>query len=279
MSDTTVIEIVAKVTDQTGDGARSATENVSKLEKSLQKTQHEIERTKKMSKLELTATLIDKASHGISGIVSKGREIAGKVWSVTVGIVDKVTAPLRGVIGGVKSMIGGIMNPILQGIGINAGMGIGSLIQGLVTNAGKTETGNIAMAATARSTGNNIDEVNAQKKAVMGLGIAEQEATHIMTKFMQGELDVAQASKLARVAQDAAVNAGTNSSEAAETMVEAINSLQPRLLRQFGLVGNLNDIYNDYADELGIVVKKKDKYGKSGIKVSHTRKRCLMHHR
>ena len=117
--------------------------------------------------------------------------------------------------------------------------------------------------SVAKATGTSMKELLAAREAVMDLGIAEQEATLIMTRFMQGQLDIAQAANIARVAQDAAVIAGVNSSEAAETIVESIAKLTPELLAQFGFTKNLNDIYADYADQLGIVVKTNDKYGKT----------------
>ncbi len=85
----------------------------------------------------------------------------------------------------------------------------------------------------------------------MALGIAEQEATKMMTRFMQANLDTADAAKLARVAQDAGTIAGINSSEATEKITDAISRLHPVLLANFGFTRNLNDIYKDYANVTG----------------------------
>jgi hypothetical protein len=73
---------------------------------------------------------------------------------------------------------------------------------------------------------------------------------------MQAELDVADATKLARVAQDAAVIAGYNSSQAAEQMTEAIAKQRPELLSAFGFTRNLYEIYNDYAKTVGKTAKQ-----------------------
>jgi hypothetical protein len=88
----TVIDIVTQVTDNTEAGAKSATKTVSKLEQTMKKIQQEITRMRGMSKLELAMTLKDKVTSGLAKIGSKIKSVAGKVWSVTVGIVDKVTA-------------------------------------------------------------------------------------------------------------------------------------------------------------------------------------------
>ena len=103
---TTVIEIVARVSDETAAGAASATANVSKLEKAFQRVQNVADGLKRKSNIELTADLNDNASKGITSILGKGREIAGKIWSVTVGMIDKASRGITTVIGMGKQIAG-----------------------------------------------------------------------------------------------------------------------------------------------------------------------------
>ena len=145
----------------------------------------------------------------------------------------------------------------MLGIGaVLGGLSLGSLVKDILQTSAKTETLNVAMAAVANSTGTSLDILKDYKKSVMALGIAEQEATQIMTRFMQSQLRVADAAKVVRVAQDAGTIAGMNSSEAAEQMVEAIAKLQPRLLTAFGFTSSLNDIYGAYAKTVGKTTKQ-----------------------
>ena len=138
------------------------------------------------------------------------------------------------------------------GIGVIQGFrSLGGAITDFVNTAARTEVLDIAMQSVARSSGYAIAALNEQRKAVMELGIAEQEASQILTRFMQAQLDTADAAKLARVAQDAAVIAGYNSSQAAEQMTEAIAKQRPELLSAFGMTRNMNDIYKDYAATVG----------------------------
>ncbi|NLF46142.1 MAG: apolipoprotein A1/A4/E family protein [Syntrophomonadaceae bacterium] len=140
----------------------------------------------------------------------------------------------------------------MLGIGaVLGGLSLGSLVKDILQTSAKTETLNVAMAAVANSTGTSLDALKEYKKSVMGLGIAEQAATQAMTRFMQSQLDLADAAKVVRVAQDAGTIAGMNSSEAAEQMVEAIAKLQPRLLTAFGFTDSLTDIYGAYAKAVG----------------------------
>jgi len=115
---TTVIEILAQVKDATQSGVDSATKNVSKLEQSMAKMQSGIEKTQKMSKIEIAATLTDKVSSGLNTIMDKAKGLAGKVWNVTLKAVDLVTAPIRGI-------MGLLTNPIFAAAGF-AGISLGA---------------------------------------------------------------------------------------------------------------------------------------------------------
>lgn len=158
----------------------------------------------------------------------------------------------------------------MLGIGaVLGGLSLGSLVKDILQTSAKTETLNVAMAAVANSTGTSLDALKEYKKSVMGLGIAEQEATQIMTRFMQSQLRVADAAKVVRVAQDAGTISGMNSSEAAEQMVEAIAKLQPRLLTAFGFTSSLNDIYGAYAKTVGKTTKQLSQVEKKQAMVNY----------
>ncbi|KKK77573.1 hypothetical protein LCGC14_2852220, partial [marine sediment metagenome] len=65
------------------------------------------------------------------------------------------------------------------------------------------------------------------------------------------QLDLADASKIARAAQDLAVVGMRDSSEAATDLLHAITSLQPRLLKKYGIYVTLTQVYKDAAKALG----------------------------
>ncbi len=149
---------------------------------------------------------------------------------------------------GFKSGIGKTLKGVTALFG---GIAVGRTIKDFVQTAARTETLAVAMNSVARASGYATAAVNEHKKAVMDMGIAEQESMQILTRFMQAQLDTADAAKLARVAQDAAVIANMNSSEAAEQMTEAIAKQRPVLLSQFGMTKNLNEIYKEYGATVG----------------------------
>lgn len=115
---TTVIDIVAQVSDETASGSSSAQKNLSKLEKSMQSLQQRITDMKGKSKLEIAASLKDMASKGLAKIAEKGKSLAGKAWTVTMKLKDLVTAPFRGI----AKMLA---NPIVQ-IATIAGVSLGA---------------------------------------------------------------------------------------------------------------------------------------------------------
>ncbi len=104
---------------------------------------------------------------------------------------------------------------------------------------------------TGIQAGHTAKELAAAKTAIMDLGIAEQEALQIGQRFIQAQLDLADATLVARAAQDLAVIAGTNSSETALQLTEAIVKQRPILLKQFGIIADLTEIYGQQAEALG----------------------------
>ena len=137
-------------------------------------------------------------------------------------------------------------------MGMKSGLSsLGGMISDFVKTAADTEVLGVAMNSVAKASGYATSVLKEHRKEVMELGIAEQEASKILTRFMQAQLDTADAAKLARVAQDAAVIANMNSSQAAEQMTEAIAKQRPELLSAFGMTKNMNGIYSDYAQTIG----------------------------
>ena len=82
------------------------------------------------------------------------------------------------------------------GIGLMSGFrSLGGAITDFVNTAARTEVLNVAMLSVARSSGYMTSAVEDSKRAIMDMGIAEQEASQILTRFMQAQLDTADAAK------------------------------------------------------------------------------------
>lgn len=104
---------------------------------------------------------------------------------------------------------------------------------------------------TGQNAGHTQEALEDMKFSLIELGIAEQEALQIGQRFIQAQLDIADATLVARAAQDLAVIAGTDSSTTALQLTDAIVKQRPILLKQFGIIANLNDIYGRMAKTVG----------------------------
>lgn len=82
-------------------------------------------------------------------------------------------------------------------------------------------------------------------------GISAIESRNNIAKMIAVQLDLANATKLARLAQDAAVIANTNSSEAFGNLVDGIASAEVETLRAMGLNTNFENGYKTLAAQLG----------------------------
>ncbi|MFI3254461.1 MAG: phage tail tape measure protein [Eubacteriales bacterium] len=151
---TTVIDIQARVSDETGSGTSSVIRNLTKIEQSAQSMQKTLANAQNMTKLELTASLKDSASAGLSGIMSLGKSLKGSVWSVTSKLIDYATSPIKAILNLVK-------NPIVQTVTL---MGI---------TAGVTDT---------ISTYASYEQTMADTKAVTGASDAEMSAISTVAK-------------------------------------------------------------------------------------------------
>ena len=114
------IEVRSVFYDQTSTGMNTARQNVDKFSRSIDKTQREMDRLSGTT-ASPSVTLRDRASATLSKITNGVRTFTSKTWQATVGIVDKVTAPLRNIKNALFSVKGLVM-------AIGAGMAANKLI-------------------------------------------------------------------------------------------------------------------------------------------------------
>jgi len=164
-------------------------------------------------------------------------------------------ARAKGMLGNFGGAVTGLLGPVgtlAAGAGGFYGMAKGlQAISAATQVAARIEVMNHVLIMTGKNAGYSESELKGYRNTIMGLGIAEKEAIQIEQLFIQSKLKVADATKIARAAQDLAVISGQNSSEAAQTLTQAIVAQRPILLKQFGIIASLDKIYNEMAQTLG----------------------------
>jgi hypothetical protein len=152
--------------------------------------------------------------------------------------------------GAVTSLLGPV-GVLAAGAGGFYGMAKGlGVIADATKVAARIQVLNRVMLMTGKNAAYSEVELMGYKQRIIELGIAEKEALEISLLFIQSRLKLADATKIARAAQDLAVISGQNSSDAARTLTQAIVAQRPILLKQFGIITSLDKIYNGMAQSL-----------------------------
>ena len=114
----------------------------------------------------------------------------------------------------------------------------------------------VAMGAIEKSMGLAGGSINDAALAVRNKGIEMAEAQRIAITFAQSQLDLAQASDVARAAQDLAVLSQSNSTETAMRLTYAIQTGNSRMLRSVGIQKYASEAYDEFAATIGKTVEQ-----------------------
>lgn len=95
-------------------------------------------------------------------------------------------------------------------------------------------------------------ELDATVQSIRDLGIRTDVAQNLVAQFIRNELDLADATELARIAQDAAVLSMSDSSDALDNLIYGITTQNSRVLRNAGVTTMAGQAMAAYADSLGI---------------------------
>jgi len=110
---------------------------------------------------------------------------------------------------------------------------------------------NVAIDAIGKSTGIGAKNIKAAANAIRDNGIEMAAAQQMAIEFAQGNLDMAEASKVARVAQDLAVISQKNSTDTAMILTRAIKTGNSMLLKSAGVSSQASEGYARYALSIG----------------------------
>ena len=113
------------------------------------------------------------------------------------------------------------------------------------------ETMGVVLGQMAKTANSSYSEMSKLQKELMATGISAIESRESLSKLIQAHVNLSDATKLARIAQDAAVIGNMNSSEAFSRLVYGIQSAQIEVLRTIGINVNFEQSYMKLAKQLG----------------------------
>lgn len=146
----------------------------------------------------------------------------------------------------------GLVGAALAYLGAN----MKGVLEAAANLAARVEMLGVVTQITARNAGYTTAQLQAQAEGIKKLGITTQEANDAVLQFVRSNLNLADASKLARVAQNLAVVAGENSSQTFERLTRAIQMQETMLLRQVGIVTTNEQLWREYAQSIGKTVSQ-----------------------
>ena len=139
----------------------------------------------------------------------------------------------------------------LEGLQAAAFAAIGGALLKFTTASGeaaaKSEVLATAMHQVTKNMGLTRAEVDGTEATMRNLGMSINDSRHTIMKFSQANMSMRDAVNLSRAAQDLAAGSIHGSSEALEDLTRAIMTGRGVLLKNYGIMTDINRIYSDYA--------------------------------
>lgn len=115
----------------------------------------------------------------------------------------------------------------------------------------RVETLGVVLNVVGRNAGYSNKEMQGYVDSVKAMGITTQEAQQGIVRMAQAQINLSESSKIARIAQDAAVIANINSSEAFQRLVLGIQRGETEILRTMGINVQFEQDYEKMAQKVG----------------------------
>lgn len=158
-------------------------------------------------------------------------------------------------IGGLRQGMQHLRAMVLSLGGALAGLFAVNRIRAWITEstklAARYETLGVTLQQVGQNAGYSADELNRTTKSLQDGGISMLESRSAAARLISAQIDLAHATDLARIAQDAAVIGNINSSEAFGRMIDGIASGNVQVLRNIGLNVNFQRSYQQLAAQIG----------------------------
>jgi hypothetical protein len=124
-------------------------------------------------------------------------------------------------------------------------------IKSVTVDASRYEQVGLVMNAVGKNSGYARGELASLQNELQKTGISMTQSRETISRMVQANMDLSQATQLARLAQDAATIGNISSSEALQRMMQGIQSAEVEVLRGIGLNVNFEQGYRTLAATLG----------------------------
>lgn len=131
-----------------------------------------------------------------------------------------------------------------------AALRLGDMVRDVTNLAARVETLGVVLNRVAQNTTQSALQVNQFAVGVERMGITTQAARNAIIQMIQSHIDLNNAQRLARAAQDAAVVGNINSSEAFSRLIEGVQEMNTEILRNLGLNVSFQAAYEQMAASL-----------------------------
>src|SRR5215831_2402538 len=122
--------------------------------------------------------------------------------------------------------------------------------------AAGVEKMNSVLGALAKANHVSRSAVDGTVNSLRKHGLTIEAAQATTAAFVKEHINLAQATRLSTVAQNAAAVSGKSVSEVMEGITKAVETGRTKQLQQYGVVVNTKDVYKEYAAELGTTASK-----------------------
>lgn len=150
----------------------------------------------------------------------------------------------------VKDFNQALTNTALAMVGVGAAGG--AFFVSATKLAARVETLGVVVRRLGQNVGMTADEMGALEKGIKDQGITLQATRKSIALMVQAQIDLTKGTELARLAQDAAVIANVDSSEAFQRLVFVITSGNVRMARTLGLQVSFQESYKKMAASIGV---------------------------
>ena len=173
-----------------------------------------------------------------------------------LGVIRNSLGRMGGALSNVAQIAGGIIVANVFGKIANAISGAARAVVGFTKDSiflsARVEELDVIVKLLGKRAGLTEGEIDGIVQSIKDLGITTDVAQGLVIQFSRWQLNLADATKLARLAQDAAVISMQDSSEALAGLMHGITTLNTRVLRTYGItLASTVDAQDEYAASVG----------------------------